>query len=268
MSKLENAVRDIHIADQGKVNNAGIHPAARLLVTLGFILITISFSGNQLAGICSMAVYPVIQIVWNRISVKEILRHIWPVLLLILIMSAANPFLDRSYYGQIGSLVITGGMVSMLALILKGVFSVAAVWILASHTGMEGICYGLRFLHVPKEIVTIILLIHRYLIVLLREVERMTLAYRLRAPGQKGLHPKSWGSFVGQLLLRSLDRAQQVYDSMQLRGYNGEFPSRAFTGKRSRSLIYAGVWLGVFAVLRRVPVFPLLGALLIRLLPH
>ena len=42
-------------------------------------------------------------------------------------------------------------------------------------------------------------------------------AYALRAPGEKGIHFRAWGSLLGQLLLRSVDRAQLVYESMLLR---------------------------------------------------
>ena len=59
--------------------------------------------------------------------------------------------------------------------------------------------------------------------VLLDEAAIMTDAYRLRAPGQKGVHISAWGSFLGQLLLRSMDRATALYESMELRGYHGEF---------------------------------------------
>ena len=48
-------------------------------------------------------------------------------------------------------------------------------------------------------------------------------AYTLRAPGQKGVHISAWGSFLGQLLLRSMDRATALYQSMQMRGFTGEF---------------------------------------------
>lgn len=51
----------------------------------------------------------------------------------------------------------------------------------------------------------------------------MTLAYKLRAPGQKGIHVSAWGSFLGQLLLRSMDRAEDLYTAMKIRGFNGEF---------------------------------------------
>ena len=51
----------------------------------------------------------------------------------------------------------------------------------------------------------------------------MAQAYALRAPKQKGVHFKVWGSLAGQLLLRSIDRANNLYASMLLRGYQGEY---------------------------------------------
>ncbi|MFQ6930295.1 MAG: CbiQ family ECF transporter T component [Eubacterium sp.] len=67
----------------------------------------------------------------------------------------------------------------------------------------------------------IIQLIYRYINVLLKETKRIVVeAYSLRAPGQKGINFKAWGSLPGQLLLRSIDRATDVHNSMSLRGYN------------------------------------------------
>ena len=80
-------------------------------------------------------------------------------------------------------------------------------------TTIEEICRALRQLHVPKVLTSLLLLTFRYISVLLDEAAIMTDAYRLRAPGQKGVHISAWGSFLGQLLLRS----------MELRGYHGEF---------------------------------------------
>ena len=90
----------------------------------------------------------------------------------------------------------------------------------------------------------------------------MTNAYHLRAPGQKGIHVSAWGSFLGQLLLRTMDRGRELYESMLLRGYHEHFhyaPSKPFGAKDA---IYLAVCLGCFALLRFVPVAALLGRLL------
>lgn len=63
--------------------------------------------------------------------------------------------------------------------------------------------------------------VYRYISVLLAETQRVVQAYELRAPGQKGIHFKVWGSLMGQMLLRSMDRAEVIYESMCLRGFVG-----------------------------------------------
>ena len=51
----------------------------------------------------------------------------------------------------------------------------------------------------------------------------MALAYRLRSNGEKGIRMKDMGSFLGQLLLRSFDRAERVYTAMACRGFSGRY---------------------------------------------
>ena len=78
----------------------------------------------------------------------------------------------------------------------------------------------------------------------------MTQAYSLRAPKQKGIHFKVWGSLSGQLLLRSIDRANEVYESMVLRGYHGEFPYAKVEHFRGEDYGYLLIWLIVLLFLR------------------
>ena len=92
----------------------------------------------------------------------------------------------------------------------------------------------------------------------------MTDAYRLRAPGQKGIHYRAWGSFLGQLLLRSMDRSQELYSGMQLRGFHGEFFYADAAPFRAADGAWLLGWTAVFLVLRNVPVAQLLGSLVVR----
>ena len=264
MNKLQKAVKDIHISDAGELKREGkgISPLARLLVTFLYIFLVVSFSKYNISGLAGMILYLLVTGIWEEISIRETVRHIWPVLILVSVVGIANPFMERAVYLQIGQMSVTYGMVSMITLMLKGIFSVTASYFLIMTTGIEGICYSLRRLHVPKELVTILLLIYRYLIVLLKEVERMMQAYKLRAPGQRGLHFKTWGAFVGQLLLRSMDRAERVFESMLLRGYHGEIPGRRFEGNKKTGFLYVFLWMLVLICLRILPVFQMAGRIL------
>ena len=55
---------------------------------------------------------------------------------------------------------------------------------------------------------------------------------------------------AGQLLLRSMDRANEVYESMTLRGYQGEFYYTAKESCKAKDWLYLGVWFALFAVLK------------------
>lgn len=266
MSKISRAFHEIQslagMAEEDKWVNR-LHPLAKLAVTLAYIGTVVSFDKYNLNGLPAMAVYPVILFIMGEISVREGLYRMRIILPLVCMVGIFNPFFDREVITAAGGIVITGGMLSMLTLILKGVLTVFASYLLIATTTMEKICHALRLLHLPKIFVTQILLIYRYISVLLSEAERITQAYSLRAPGQRGIHIRVWGSLLGQLLLRSMDRAEALYESMCLRGYQGEF----YFGRRMRfrgtDLLYLLLWTAVFCVLRFLPVLDLIGRLFI-----
>jgi cobalt/nickel transport system permease protein len=170
-----------------------------------------------------------------------------------------NPFFDRATYMTIGGVNISGGFISMLTLMGKGVLCLMASFLLVATTRIDALCRSLRKLHVPSMLVTLFLLTFRYVSLMVEEVSVMSDAYALRAPGQKGIHYKAWGSFLGQLLLRSMDRAQELYTSMQLRGFEGEFryaDEKAFTLKDALFLI---ICVGLFLLVRHINLTQLLG---------
>ena len=263
MNKLGQASRDIHISDN--VDNSStargvVHPLSRVIVTLFYILIVVSYSNYDLTGLAGMVLYLLAQIIWHDISVGIMFKRVWPVFLLTGVVGAAGPVMNRETCGMVGGIMVTYGMISMITLMIKGIFCVMASYVLVVTTGMRKICHALRLLHIPEEIVTVIMLMHRYLIVLIKEVERLQQAYRLRAPNQKGLHFKTWGSFVGLLLLRSMDRAEEVYESMKLRGFQGRLQYSPLNSSKGRSILYVLLWGICFLLLRMFPVFQIVGS--------
>ena len=100
-----------------------------------------------------------------------------------------------------------------------------------------------------EVIVVVIQLIYSYFGLMGNEADRIATAYKLRAPNQNGIHYKAWGTLVGQWLLRSMDRAGVVYESMMLRGFKGDYvvKRRKVT---PREMIYPIVWIAVFLFIR------------------
>lgn len=163
----------------------------------------------------------------------------------------------------IGGLTVTSGVVSMATLMLKGIFALTASFLLIATTSIDRLCAALRQLHVPGILVTLLLLTYRYVSVMLRQVSIMTDAYALRAPGQKGIHISTWGSFLGQLLLRSIDRGSELYQSMELRGFRGEFHYARGGGYRAADFFYILCWATFFLATRLVDLPWLLGNLFV-----
>ncbi len=267
MDKLTRAqadLREIDALSSGQSPIHLLHPLAKLTTTIFYIAIVVSFSKYDLTGLITMLLYPVILYQIADISVSTCFSKLRYVLILVMAVGIANPFLDKSYAFRAGNLVITGGMVSMITLMLKGILSLMASFLLIATTKIDAICAALRRIHVPDLLVTLILLTYRYIDVMIDEVSIMTQAYHLRAPRQKGIHISAWGSFLGQLLLRSMDRAEELYNSMQLRGFHGEFYYAKMQAARMSSYLFAAISLLILAALRFVPVTSLIGNMLVR----
>ncbi len=233
-----------------------LHPLGKLLICIFYVFVVASFNKYDLSGVILMAIFPVFGFVAGELSLRDGIYRMRLILPLILFVGVFNPFLDKKVLFEISLLPVikdpvpvTGGVVSMLTLMLKGFYCVLSAYILIATTSIEEICYALRLLRVPKIIVTVILLIYRYFGLMGNEADRITTAYMLRAPSQKGIHYKAWGTLVGQWLLRSMDRAGNVYESMMLRGFNGEFTSKK-RGYDMKDVMYPAVWIIVFFVIR------------------
>ena len=264
MAKIAGAIREIHSVENLAERNTffcRLHPLAKVLVTIWYLALVMSFDKGDVIGLAGMSIYPLTLMILGDISVKQALRRLRPVFLMVCLIGAANPVLDTKPCFMLGKFTVTAGMLSMATLFLKTGFAVSASYILIAATGIEQICYALRKLHVPQILVSVLLLIYRYLVLMLKEADRITQAYHLRAPGEKGIRKSAWGSLAGRMLLRSMDRAQTVYDSMTLRGFQGEF----FLFRRDgfapgwQSVCYGVIWGVALAVLRAVPVFQVAG---------
>ena len=262
MSRIGTAIYEINamevLAARDQWMNH-IHPLVKFILTVGYIAVVVSFPKYDLIGLLAMAVYLIAGFLLAELSFGKCLRRLRIVLPLVCAVGVANPFFDRTAV-WIGGVCVRAGVISMLTLMLKGIFAVLATYLLVATTTLEQICYALQLLHVPRILVTQILLTGRYLTLLLAEVNRTTQAYALRAPNQKGVHYRVWGSLTGRLLLRSIDRANELYESMVLRGYTGDFGYLgAHTRLRRQDLVYFMVWCAIVAVLRKVPVILLVG---------
>ena len=267
MNKMEKALRELSQMDSLAAMNSPVHrvnPIAKLLSTIVYIVLVVSFGKYDLTGLVPMVLWPIVLFAASGIPVRTCFYKLRIVLPLVMAVGLVNPFFDRAPVLQIGSLSVSGGVVSMITLMLKGLFALMASFLLMATTPIDSLCAALRKLHVPGVLVTLLLLTYRYAGVMTRELSIMTDAYHLRAPGQKGIQFSAWGSFLGQLLLRSMDRAQELYSSMLLRGYREKFYYAKEKPFGFSDAVYLILSVGVFFLLRFFNVAQLLGNLFVR----
>ena len=261
---IDRSINELREMDDLASRSSFIHkisPGVKLLTTITYIAIVASFHKYNLTGLLFMIFYPVILFAISGIPVSLCFRKLAVVLPLVCLVGLFNPFFDRTPMAFLGPVTVTGGMISMASLMLKGLFCLMASFLLIATTPIEAICQVLRKIHIPSFLVTLLLLTCRYISLMAEEVSIMTRAYSLRAPGQKGIHYSAWGSFLGQLLLRSMDRAEELYSAMLLRGYHGEFYYAKSSPLFFGDVAYAGLWIVFFVLARAVNLTLLIGSI-------
>lgn len=238
-----------------------LHPLVKLLVTLCYIVIVVSFRRDEILLLLPLFLYPWLMLALGEIPAGPILRKLLLVSPFVLGIGIMNPIFDREMV-VVAGISIAHGWVTFLSILIKSGLTVSAGLLLIATTGLDQLALSLRMLKVPRIFVLQLLLTYRYLSVLLEELARMLRAYGLRAPGQKGIRRDTWGPMAGQLLLRTMDRAERIYQAMVLRGFTGEYHPGIIPAAGPKDLAYLALWTLFFLLARAVPLSALLGKLM------
>lgn len=104
MNKLGNALYEIHhmdmLAAKGPVVNK-IHPLVKLILTIAFLTVTMSFPKYDLTGLLRMGIYPIVLFIVGEISFRDSIHRLRIVLPLICFVGLFNPIFDRQVIGHI-----------------------------------------------------------------------------------------------------------------------------------------------------------------------
>lgn len=204
-----------------------LHPTFKILMTLIYIILITAIGKYEVSRVLLFGIYPILLISLIDIPVKSMLSKLVIPIILSISLGLFNPLYDREILLSIGFLNISGGVISLLVLIIKASLTISATLLLVSTTTIEDLGRGLEALFIPKRLVVLLLLMYRYITVLLNEVSRTIDAYHLRSGSNSGIHISVWGSLVGQIMIRSYRRSEEIYNAMLLRGYHtGEYHDR------------------------------------------
>jgi len=194
---------------------------AKAVVTFVFIGVVMSFPRHAISSLTPLLLYPVALVSLGRIPVRYLARKILIAAPFALVIGIFNPLLDREPVAAIGPVAISGGWVSFGSIMFRFLLTVGAALALVACTGMNRLGAGLERLGVPRVFVVQLLFLYRYLFVVSDQAAKMKRSAEIRSSGRP-LRLRFYGSMIGHLLLRSMDRAERVYRAMVARGFDGE----------------------------------------------
>ena len=100
MSKINNAIHEIHCMDTLSARDQWvnqIHPLVKFVLTIGYIVVLVSFQKYDVAGTAAMIVYPLSVFMLADLSVADSLKRLRIVLPLVCLLGIFNPFFDKNY---------------------------------------------------------------------------------------------------------------------------------------------------------------------------
>jgi cobalt/nickel transport system permease protein len=118
------------------------------------------------------------------------------------------------------SVLRPGGLPVFFGIMARSTVSLCTMILLSNTTPFADILTLLRRIRIPRMLITVLALMYRYLFVLIDEAERMGRARTSRSPGTSRLGRwRSYAALVGQLFVRSTERAERIYAAMCARGW-------------------------------------------------
>ncbi|MBU5315709.1 energy-coupling factor transporter transmembrane protein EcfT [Clostridium bornimense] len=239
MGDLSKAIYNIRKIDELGKEDTIIHkinPMIKIIVTLAYVIKVISIKEFLFEDIIVILAYSIFIFIFAKIPVNIILRKLIFVLPVVLGVITINLIIDFSYKEIIYSLL----------LLFKCTFSLIGTLQLLATTTINDLALAMKKLKVPKVLISTLLMIYRYILVLMEEGYRIKSAYQLRTMGKKSMTISDWGIIMGRLLLRTIDRSEQVYSAMIMRGFHGEYYSGEIHKVNSIDLVYCFVIIGIF----------------------
>ncbi len=230
-----------------------IAPCAKVAVTIIFLLTMLSMPVERLSELMLFAIYPIMTAAIGGIRYEVILWRTMFIVPLMALIALPNIFYQREVMFTMGDIIITRGWIVFFSIIVRGSLSLQAIMLLIASTGIYPTCSALQRMGMPALLASQIYMTMRYLRLIIEQALTMQRARAARGFGRRSYPIKMWGTFVGQLLLRSVRRGEEVGMAMESRGFNSQLPAiplhRAERWRR-RDIFYIMAWCATLLLLR------------------
>jgi cobalt/nickel transport system permease protein len=237
-----------------------LDPRGKVLATLVFIITVVSYPKYAVSPLVPFVLFPMTMAIWGFVPFGLLFRRVLIALPFVVFVGIFNPLLDRLPMLEVGPLVISGGWVSFISLLLRGLLCISSAVVLIATTSMPRIAEALSALGVPSALVAQLQLLYRYLFVLTEEAGRMNRAKQMRSM-EKGTPAKVAVGMMSTLLVRTVDRSESIWRAMSARGFEGKLKTPHKMKWRVVDTLFLGAVIVFCLLLRFLPVTQYLGKL-------
>lgn len=182
-------------------------PGVKVSCALALILTTVSVPQRHAGWLCIVAGTLAVIYLTSRVPLKHLFKRLImlePFAIGIALLSVFQP----------------GGWKIMLLVLARCTLCFVVTILLSATTPVSELIRVMRSVRMPSLLITTMLLMHRYLFVLLDESQRMRRARASRTfVKTRWLTWRTLSTVIGQLFIRSADRADRVYAAMCARGW-------------------------------------------------
>jgi cobalt/nickel transport system permease protein len=253
MSNIQGSLLELGAMDQLARLDSPVHrldPRAKIVAALVLIVVAVSFERHEISALLPLVFFPVALGAIGRIPAGAIFRKLMLALPFVLFVGLFNPLFDRETALRLGGIGISGGWLSFLSIVLRSALTLGTALVLLAVTGIPALGAGLERLGAPRAFVVQLLFLYRYLFVLGEEALRMARARAQRSFDGRGTGIKATASLLGNLMLRTLDRAERIYIAMKSRGFDGEVRLRRSLRFTPTDVAFTAGWSVFFVVAR------------------
>jgi cobalt/nickel transport system permease protein len=204
-----------------------LDPRSKVIVTMIFVITVVSYPKYEVMSLIPFFIFPVLLITLSDTPLLLIMKKVLFVSPFALFIGIFNPLFDAGTVTLWHGVHISAGWISLLSIMMKFTLTISAALLLIATTSFPGICNALQRLGVPMPFTSQLLFLYRYIFVLMEEAMRMVRARDLRTVGAHahGAGIKIFVRLIGLLFIRTVERAERIYQSMLSRGFYGKILS-------------------------------------------
>lgn len=225
--KFEEEFFNLGYIDRLSYKDTFVHnldPRVKVLVVILYVITVVSLPKYEVLKLFPFFIFPVVFLTAGDIPFTFLLKRLLIASPFILFVAIFNLFFDRNIAFFFFNVPVSYGVISFVSLFLRFLLTIGMLILLITTTSFSGVCYALKRFWMPELFINQLLFLYRYIFVLTEEAMRMTRAKELKSFGKKGTELRFYISFLGTLLIKTIERAERIYYAMLSRGFKGVVP--------------------------------------------